>query len=295
VDESKYDRDFFVHAVNSILDAMIREAHGGVGLRHITKGKLEALDIPHASLAEQRRIVARIQECLSRVEEIERLQTKVAADAKAVESAFLKETEASTHGGAVSLEDVLEQTRNGRSPEAKRNNHNCLVLTLTAVQNVILNPSNQKGIELDDGEQEIYRISKGEVYISRANTIDLVGLSSYVASTQHEVITFPDLLIRLTPKRNKILPEYLALALRFPGSRRQIQDRAIGSSRSMVKISGGRLKEVKIPLPPLKQQSAIFEKYLRFSEAAKELGDSTKGSFSPLRNAILRQAFAGEI
>lgn len=41
VDESVIDREFFVHAVNSKLDEMIALAHGAVGLRHITKGKLD--------------------------------------------------------------------------------------------------------------------------------------------------------------------------------------------------------------------------------------------------------------
>ncbi|WP_135211884.1 restriction endonuclease subunit S [Vitreimonas flagellata] len=51
-------------AINGRLDEMIAKAHGGVGLQHITKGKLEALLIPLPPLAEQHRIVAKVDELM---------------------------------------------------------------------------------------------------------------------------------------------------------------------------------------------------------------------------------------
>lgn len=35
------DRAFFRYAINQTLDEQIAKAHGGVGLRHVTKGKFE--------------------------------------------------------------------------------------------------------------------------------------------------------------------------------------------------------------------------------------------------------------
>ncbi|MGY0570809.1 restriction endonuclease subunit S [Bradyrhizobium sp. RDM12] len=52
-------------AVNGRLDEMIAKAHGGVGLQHITKGKLEELLIPLPPLAEQGRIVAKVDELMA--------------------------------------------------------------------------------------------------------------------------------------------------------------------------------------------------------------------------------------
>jgi type I restriction enzyme S subunit len=51
-------------AINGRLDEMIAKAHGGVGLQHITKGKLEALLIALPPLAEQHRIVAKVDELM---------------------------------------------------------------------------------------------------------------------------------------------------------------------------------------------------------------------------------------
>jgi len=57
-----FDPRYLRLAINGRLDEMIAKAHGGVGLQHITKGKLEALLITLPPLAEQNRIVAKVNE-----------------------------------------------------------------------------------------------------------------------------------------------------------------------------------------------------------------------------------------
>jgi type I restriction enzyme, S subunit len=51
-------------AINGRLEEMIEKAHGGVGLQHITKGKLESLLISLPPVAEQHRIVAKVDELM---------------------------------------------------------------------------------------------------------------------------------------------------------------------------------------------------------------------------------------
>jgi type I restriction enzyme S subunit len=65
-DRQRVDRDFFKIAINFVLEELIFKAHGGAGLAHITKGRFEETQILLPPLAEQRRIVARIEALFAR-------------------------------------------------------------------------------------------------------------------------------------------------------------------------------------------------------------------------------------
>lgn len=63
--EGVFVKEFLRLAVNARLDEMISHAQGAVGLRHITKGKLESIRLPLPPLTEQKRIVAKVDEVMA--------------------------------------------------------------------------------------------------------------------------------------------------------------------------------------------------------------------------------------
>ena len=54
------NKEYFRYALNGNLDMIISKAHGGVGLKHITKKELENIDIPLPPLETQRQIAANL-------------------------------------------------------------------------------------------------------------------------------------------------------------------------------------------------------------------------------------------
>jgi type I restriction enzyme, S subunit len=65
-DDKLVDKNFLRLAINQKLDELIDKAHGGVGLRHVTKGKFEETEIFLPPIEEQRRIVRTISGLLGR-------------------------------------------------------------------------------------------------------------------------------------------------------------------------------------------------------------------------------------
>ncbi|MFN4236060.1 MAG: restriction endonuclease subunit S [Vogesella sp.] len=68
---SAYAPEFLKLAINSQLNVLISQAQGGVGLQHVTKGTLESLVLPLPPLAEQSRIVAKVEELMALCDALE--------------------------------------------------------------------------------------------------------------------------------------------------------------------------------------------------------------------------------
>ena len=67
---------FLKLAINARLLELIEQAHGGVGLQHITKPKLEAVVLTLPPLSEQHRIVAKVDELMTLCDQLEAARTE---------------------------------------------------------------------------------------------------------------------------------------------------------------------------------------------------------------------------
>ncbi len=295
------ERDFLHFLMLETLEEMATYAHG-IAMKHITKGKFEAIEVAIPPLPEQRRIVARIKECMERIEEIEGLKTASRIQQQYL-SACLIESELQPDLTGIegwtnrTVGELVTTVRNGRSiAQDTEGLADGAVLTLTAVRSIDLGIAHKKPISLPNEVAMQFSIDAGDVFVSRANTIELVGLSSVATEAPTERLIYPDLLIKLKANPALILPRYLAYVLRSASSRKQIKARALGSSQTMVKISGERLREVSIPVPSLVEQAKIISRLDAAHDLMRQLvAESLPGEVEMLRGAVLRKAFAGDL
>lgn len=70
LDRERCESHWFVHAVNHALDELINAASGAVGLRHVTKGEVQALLIPLPPRVEQQHRVSKLSRRLSEADKL---------------------------------------------------------------------------------------------------------------------------------------------------------------------------------------------------------------------------------
>lgn len=68
---------FLMYALNQRIEELISKAHGAVGLQHVTKGVFENTPLPLPPLAEQERIVDKLEQILPLVEEYGKNEEKL--------------------------------------------------------------------------------------------------------------------------------------------------------------------------------------------------------------------------
>jgi type I restriction enzyme S subunit len=273
------------------------KSHQRVKPAQITEGS-----IPRRPLEEQRRIVARIQECLSRVEEMERLQAKVAEDAAAfyglsvsrVIEELLEKHPSKPVGELLSSE--REAMRSGPFGSAMKHDEfvpeGNLVIGIANVQANRFDPV-RKWMITDEKYEEMarYEVAPGDVLITIMGTI---GRTCVVPEEIGKAITSKHV-YRIRFPKDKVVPEYVSFLINFDfGTKRQLFGSAAGGV--MPGLNATKLRDLKICLPPIAVQQETVDKLNRAHGAIREMLQlDSRPELSALRNAILRQAFAGEL
>ena len=280
----------------SVKEEAQRHFRGSAGQQRVPADFLKQLAIPIPGVEEQRRIVRHIKKCMELVDEVQALRHKAHIEAQSLLPSVLNDVERRYGWSRLPIGSVLTGTRNGRSVRASSDDANGRVLTLTAVRGVNLDVDACKAVRLDQELTSKYQVHANDIFVSRSNTRELVGLSSIAAGPVPPSTIYPDLLIKLQPDTSRVVPRFLAFILRCPSVRRQIQERATGTSQSMVKISGSRLREVMIPLPSREEQSRVVATLDEALDVSSHvLGGLQVPAGEPMREAVLRHAFAGSL
>lgn len=140
-----------------------------------------------------------------------------------------------------------------------------------------------------------YFIKEGDLLVSRANTIDLVGASVLVKGVSRKIM-LSDKTLRL---RGLLYPsEYLLLMLRSTLIREQIKKLSTGNQESMRNISQGNLLGLAMPIPSLQEAEAIRRLTFNLLDSAERLSKEIEVQISTmerLRKSVLASAFSGKL
>ncbi len=218
----------------------------GHAQKNIDVDAFKGLPIPLPPLEVQKEIVA----------EIEGYQ-KVINGARAVLDHYRPHIPIHPDWPMVELGTVIEsKPKNGYSGSPVDRATNLKVLTLSATTSGKMDLSKFKYLDEDIPLDSPCRCRRGDIYLQRGNTKELVGTAA-IFDTDDKNYIYPDLMIRVRADESKIESHYLLTVLQSGPVREFITRNAVGAAGSMPKINQVIVESIPIPLPPLATQQAI--------------------------------------
>jgi type I restriction enzyme S subunit len=297
-DEGKIDKEFFRRAINAKLVELIGNAHGGVGLAHVTKGTFERTEVHLPPLNQQRRIVEKLDALTARLARARAdLARAVILTARWRQTAYAR-----LYGDrwGVGLQSFLSAPiRNGLSIKGSDQPPGIAALKLSALRSGTVDLSDVRFLPIDETRAAQYSIQTDDVLVSRGNgNLSLVGRAAVVSMPLGAPTTiFPDTAFRLRPDPEKADPQWLSRVWNSPRVRAQIEARA-RTTAGIWKISQGDLAEIQLPeLPVDKQRSASAATEAAFARADRLEAEAARARalLDRLEAAILAKAFRGEL
>ena len=157
----------------------------------------------------------------------------------------------------VKLKTLLSQpVQNGYSPVCPEEPNGKWILGLGALSDFGLDTTQIKPAPVDDSKVDNFLLRPGDFLVSRSNTRDKVGRSALFKG-EIKNCSYPDLMMRFRINETTIYPEFLEMYLRSHRTVKYFQRSASGTSGTMVKINKRVVENLKVPLPPMPEQTAI--------------------------------------
>jgi type I restriction enzyme S subunit len=302
--DAAIDKRYLRYAINQKLDELISIAHGGVGLRHVTKGKFENTEICLAPLNEQKRIANKLDVMLEQVHACHQKLKHASTDIRVFRQVILA---VATSGQLTEewrqihqieppvntmLRDVVIETSYGSS--AKSDSTGAIpVLRMGNIQRGRLDWTDLVYTS-DPDEIAKYTLEPGDVLFNRTNSPELVGKTA-VYKGEHAAI-YAGYLIRVKCS-DLLLPDYLNYCLNSPEGRDWCW-RVKSDGVSQSNINARKLAEFELLLPSVAEQTEIIhraEALFAYADQLEARVHAVRAEVERLTPTILAKAFRGEL
>ena len=270
-------------------------AHAGKGAtqKNISQTVLRSWPLPLPPLNEQRRIVAAIEEHLSRLDAAHASLNHAGLHCATLERVAIGDA-LTGDWETVALRVVTASQVYGTSAKANGDARGVPVLRMGNIQRGRLDLGDLKYLPADHPDVAKLSLEPGDVLFNRTNSSELVGKSAVF--TVGERMTFASYLIRVR-LNERCDPRWAALVINGPPGRNYIasvRTQQVGQAN----VNGSKLAAMPIPLPPLEEQRRIVaevETRLGAIDALRAAIERAQRRGAALRRSVLERAFLGEL
>lgn len=174
----------------------------------------------------------------------------------------------------VALSELCYEIKNGKNVEQHDGEGKYRVTRIQTISDGIVDLSKTKWTN-DEPDENAF-MQNGDILFSHINSIEHLAKTAIFYSDEKVIHGIN--LLRLRPKQDIVLPQYLAYCLKsdfFVGSARSYAQKAV--NQASIKTSD--LKNIKIPLPPISVQEEIvleLDSYQKIIDGARQVVENYK-------------------
>jgi type I restriction enzyme, S subunit len=287
---------------------------------HLTAEKLRHHRFPFPDLAEQRRIVALLNEETAKIDALIEKKRQLVGLIEEKRAALLSHAvskgldpdapmkdsrvewlgQVPAHWEVKRLKFCLRRIEQGWCPPSETRPAEpgeWAILKAGAANGGTFRPEEHKALVPNVQPLIEYAIRAGDFIVSRANTRELLG-SAALVQQDYPYLLLCDKLYRLKLLACSISPHFLVRLLASRYARFQLEREATGASDSMQNIQQGTLRELVVACPPVFEQRAIIEHLDREAAQLDALAAKIRRHVELLdeyRTALISAAVTGKI
>lgn len=292
---------YLVYLLNSPwFKGQVKLYESGTTRKRISRKNLNKIEIPVPSFNEQHRIVSRIEELFSSLDNALETLRKTKEQLTVYRQAVLKELLSNDTWKKYTLGEIVTTEEGDRGKKyPKRSDYRsegyCLFLSAQNVRPYGWNfedttfLTKEKHEELHSGT-----VQEGDVVITTRGTLGNVAVLD--DSVPYEVLRINSCMLILRCNKDIVSPYYLSKFIMSPMFRQLIQKQKSGTAQPQ--IPANQLRELTIRVPALEEQQAVIRKIesrLSVCDSIEQTVNTALAQAEAMRQSILKEAFEGRL
>lgn len=285
---SKISMRFMEYVCRGGID--LSKAITGAAQPQITRKSLEPIEFSYPTLAEQQRIVAKLDAAFAEIDKAIELNNWRAEQSKQLLQRII-DTEFASKADSVSFDSLVKIKGTGLERRANLQSSDkefpYLKMNNISSDNT-LNLEGFTAVDASVDEVDKYTLEDGDFLFNTRNSVELVGKTAVVRGIDGWLFNNNILRVKFT---DNIHPDYVNDYFCSGVGKKQLEDRKTGTT-NVAAIYYKDLKTVEIPIISIEQQSEIVSKIAKartLNTSLQKNYSSAKEQLCALKSALLKQ------